>query len=58
MKRGTNENVKGALIIKKNVHLSNEKGAPFRFLKGAIMRRGRSSFFLMGALIIRKRGTY
>ena len=58
MKRGTYENVKGALIIKENVHLLNEKGAPFRFLKGAVMRRGRSSFFSMGALIIRKRGTY
>ena len=57
MKRGTYETVKGALIIKENVHLLNEKGSSFRFLKGAVMRRGRSSFFLMGALI-RKRGTY
>ena len=31
MKRGTYENVKGALIIKENVHLLNEKGAPFKF---------------------------
>ena len=58
MKRGTYENVKGTLMIKENVHLLNKKGAPFRFLKGAVMRRGRSPFFSMGALIIRKRGTY
>ena len=58
MKRGTYENVKGALIIKENMHLLNEKGAPFRFFKGAVVRRERSSLFLMGALIIRKRGTY
>ena len=58
MKRGTYENVKGALIIKENVHLLNEKGAPFKFQKRAVMRRGGSFFFLMGALIIRKRGTY
>ena len=58
MKRGTYENVKGALLIKEIVHLLNKKGAPFRFLKGVVMRKGRSSLFLMGALIIRKRGTY
>ena len=58
MKRGTYENVKGALIIKENVHVLNEKEAPFRFLKGVVMRRGRSSFFLMGEIIVRKRGTY
>ena len=39
MKRGTYEHVKGALTIKENVHLVNEKGALFRFLKGAVMRR-------------------
>ena len=58
LKRGTDQIWKGALIIKENVHLLNKKGAPFRFLKGTVMRRGRSSFFSMGAFIIRKRGTY
>ena len=50
MKRGTYENVKGALMIKENVHLLNEKGGTVQILKGAVMRRGRSSLFLMGHL--------
>ena len=48
------------------VHLLNEKEAPFRFLKGVVMRRGRSSFFFNGStyhkekghLLERERGSY